>query len=287
MGHAAKAEPSHTQPPVGLIAGQGRLPVLVAQGIRASGRSVACVGLAGQFDQELPGLCDRFASAGVARLGRWVRLLERWGVREAVMIGRVRKASMYEPLRLLRQLPDWRTIRLWYGVLRHDRRSAALLTAVADELAHEGVTLVDSTQYIQQCLASEGVLTRRRPTAEQAADADFGWPLLLGMTRLGVGQAVAVKEREVVAVEAIEGTDAMIQRAGGLCRVGGWSLLKAAGADQDMRFDVPTVGLGTIENLHKQRAGCLVVQAGKVLLADKQEMLDLADRCGIAVVGRA
>lgn len=276
-----------SRPPVGLIAGQGRLPLLVARGIRASGRSVACVGLAGQYSQQLPQNCDRFAAAGIVQLGRWIRLLKRWQVQEAVMIGRVRKARMYEPLRLLRQLPDWRALRLWYRVLRHDKRNASLLGRVADELGKSGITLINSTKYIPECLAQEGVMTGVKPTTQQMADIDFGWPLVLRLAELDIGQSIAVKEREVVAVEAIEGTDAMIRRAGALCRNGAWTLIKAARADHDMRFDVPTVGPDTIENLHQHKGACLLVQAGNVILADKPQLLELANRYGIAVVGRS
>jgi len=272
--------------PIGLIAGQGSLPMLVAKGIRLVGRPVACVGLTDQYDPHLPGLCDRFAPAGIVRLGRWVRLLKSWGVQDAVMIGRVRKARMYEPLRLWRQIPDWRALRLWYRVLRHDKRNTAVLEGVADELHKMGVHLIDSTQYIHEYLAQDGVMTSRHPTSEQEADIRFGWPLVKQINDLDIGQAIAVKEREVIAVEAIEGTDAMIRRAGELCRVGGWTLIKTAKPDQDMRFDVPTVGPDTIENLHRSGAGCLVVQAGKVILADKPEMIRLADRYRISVLGR-
>lgn len=272
-------------PPIGLIAGQGRLPLLVARGVRAAGRRVACVGLRDQFDPALPGLCDTFDTAGIIRLGRWIRLLRGWGVDEAVMIGRVRKARMFEPMRLWRQMPDWRAARLWYRVLRHDRRNEALLGAVADELRSGGVTLIDSTRYIPEYLATAGVMTRRQPTAEQRADLAFAKPLLMKLNELDIGQAIAVREREVIAVEAIEGTDAMIERAGGLCRVGGWTLLKAGKRAQDMRFDVPTVGPRTIEGLARAGGRCLVVQVGKVILADKPELLAEADRAGIAVVG--
>jgi DUF1009 family protein len=255
-------------------------------GMRAAGQRVACVGLAGQYDPQLPGLCDEFAQAGIIRLGRWIKLLRKWDVNQAVMIGRVRKARMYEPLRLVRQLPDWRAARLWYRVLRHDRRNAALLGAVAHELAQSGVSLMDSTTYIPQYLAQQGVLTRTQPTAEQQADIDFAWPLVAQLARADIGQSLAVMEREVVAVEAIEGTDAMIQRAGELCRVKGWTLLKTAADDQDMRFDVPTVGLQTIENLKAAGGKCLVVQAGKVILADREALIQLADRYHIAIVGK-
>jgi len=271
--------------PLGLIAGQGRLPVMVARGVRAAGRRVVCVGLSDQFDAELQEHCDAFAEAGIIRIGRWIRLLRRFGAAEAVLVGRVGKARMYEPFRLLRQMPDWRAAKLWYRVLRHDKRNARLLAAVAEELGRGGITVIDSTTYIADHLADAGVMTRTRPTAAQEADIAFARPLVAGLNELDIGQAIAVKEREVIAVEAIEGTDRMIARAGELCRAGGWVLVKAAKRDQDMRFDVPTVGPATIAKLKEAGGKCLAVEAGKVILVDKPAFLAAADRAGIAVVG--
>jgi UDP-2,3-diacylglucosamine hydrolase len=271
--------------PIGLIAGQGRLPVLTAEGIRAAGRRVACVGLRDQFDGELPTRCDLFRPAGIIQLGKWIRTFRGWGVSEAVMVGRVKKLRMYDPLRLVRQLPDWRAAKLWYRTLRHDKRNDALLGAVADELADAGITLIDSTQYIPQQLADPGVMTRTRPTAAQQADIDFGLPIARQMGHLDVGQSIAVKDRDVIAVEAIEGTAAMIRRAGELCRAGKWTVIKLAKPNQDMRFDVPTVGLNTIEQMKACGASCLAVEAGKVILLDKEKLIEAADRAGIAVVG--
>ena len=139
--------------------------VLVARGMRAAGRRVACIGLADQYVPELPALCDDFAEAGVVQLGKWLRLARRFGVREAVMVGRVSKARMHDPLRVFRQLPDWRAFNLWYRKLRHDRRSSTLLTALAEDLAKEGLVLIDSTTFIPDHMASEGTMTRRAPTA--------------------------------------------------------------------------------------------------------------------------
>ena len=130
---------------LGLIAGQGRLPALVAAGTRQAGARVCAVGLRDQFDAELPNLCDEFHRAGIAQIGRWIRPLRRAGVEEAVLVGRVAKARMHDPRRLLRQLPDWRALNIWYRRLRHDRRNAAVLAAVADELAANGIKLIDST----------------------------------------------------------------------------------------------------------------------------------------------
>lgn len=280
MEHAGTSEA-----PVGLIAGQGHLPIIIARGMREAGRRVACVGLRDQFDPRLCELCDQFAEAGIIRLGRWIHLLQRWGVREAIMVGRVRKARMFEPLRLVRQMPDWRAAKLWYGVLRHDRRNDAILSAVANELQRGGITLIDSTTYIPDHMAGEGVLTRTQPTAAQHADIAFGVPIVLRMGDLDIGQAIAVRDREVIAVEAIEGTDAMIERAGQLCRSGRWVLIKFAKPAQDMRFDVPTVGLQTIENVKASGGGCIAVEAHRTILIDKPQLLAAADAAGIAVVG--
>lgn len=271
--------------PIGLIAGQGKLPILTAQGIRRTGRPVACVGLYDQFDPALPPLCDQFRTAGIVQIGRWIRLLKRQGVHEAVMVGRVTKVRMYDPLHLFRQLPDLRAAKLWFGRLRHDKRNDAILGAVADELAAEGITLIDSTRYIPDHLAHEGVMTRRSPSDAQHADIEFALPIIRRMGDLDIGQSIAVKDREIIAVEAIEGTDRMIERAGVLCRRGGWTLLKIAKPDQDMRFDVPTVGVNTIENLKAAGAACLAVESGRVIMLEKPQIIEAADRAGIAVIG--
>jgi DUF1009 family protein len=279
--HANRADAA----PIGLIAGQGQLPVIVARGIRASGRRVSCIGLRDQFVPELPALCDDFAEAGVVQLGRWLRLSRRFGVTEAVMVGRVAKARMHDPFRLFRQLPDWRAVNLWYRKLRHDRRSATLLTVLADDLAKEGLVLIDSTTYIPDHMASEGVMTTRQPTDEQRGDIEFGWPLLKQVGSLDIGQAIAVREKDVIAVEAVEGTDRMIARAGELCRRKGWTLLKTARPGHDMRADVPTIGVSTIESMHKAGGGCIAVGVGRVILVDRPAVLAAADRLGVAVVG--
>ncbi len=272
--------------PIGLIAGQGRLPILVAQGMRASGRRVCAVGLAGQYEPELPAECDSFKRVGVVRLGQWARTLRRMGASEAVMIGRVDKARlMHSPLRFVHALPDLRTLRVWYRDLRHDRRSPAVLAAVANELESCGVRLIDSTAHIPDQMAGVGVMTSRTPSEAVRADIDFAWPILEQTLGLHIGQAIAVRELDVVAVEAVEGTDRMIERAGVLCPRGGWTLLKSAPRDHDKRADVPTVGELTIRNAAAAGCACIAVGAGEVIIVDKPDTLKLADELGIAVVG--
>jgi DUF1009 family protein len=272
--------------PLGLIAGEGVFPLLVARGARAAGRPVICAALSGSATPMLEAECDRFKWVGVLRLGQWMRMLSRHGCREAVMVGRVRKSQMYRRWRYLRYVPDWRTIKLYFTVLRRDKRDHAVLEAVAGELAREGITLIDSTRYCADHLSTVGVMTRRQPTPAQWEDIRFGWELCRTIGRLDIGQALAVIDKDVLAVEAVEGTNVMIERAGLYCRSGKWTLIKVANAKQDMRMDVPTVGDTTIEKLAAAGAGCLVLEAGRTIILEKPRVLELADRLGIAVVGR-
>jgi DUF1009 family protein len=191
---------------LGLIAGDGRLPVLVAQGMRAAGRRVCTVGLRGHHDPVLADLCDHFFVAGVYRIGRWIGVLRRHGVQRAVLAGRVSKARMHDPLRIFRQMPDWRAARLWYGRLGEDRRSAALLIALADVLRDNGITLIDSTTYIPDHLAGKGLMTSVGISPHQSSDISQGWRLLRRMVSLGIGQSVAICGGQVIAVESLEGT---------------------------------------------------------------------------------
>ena len=283
----AEANSGLRDDPLGLIAGQGRLPMLVSAGAHAQGRRVCAVGLAGQFDPELPGQCDEFREVGLFRIGSWARKLRRMGVREAVMVGGVDKSQlMHSKGRLWKAAPDLRALSLWYRHLRHDRRSAAVLGAICDELGRLGVTLIDSTQPIPDHLASVGVMTRREPSASELADIEFAWPLFQELLSLGVGQSLAVRDRDIIAVEAVEGTDRMIERAGQCCRRGGWTLCKGASADHDRRADVPTVGELTVRNAHTAGCRCIALAAGDVILLDRPQTLALADELGVSIVGR-
>ncbi len=247
--------------------------------------SSICVGLRDQFDADLPGLCDEFRQAGIVQIGRWIRLLRKAGASEAVMVGRVAKTRMHDPFRLIRQLPDWRAVNIWYRRLRHDRRNAALLAAVADELLHNGITLIDSTTYIPDHLATAGTMGSIEPGEKQRADIEFGWPLLTKTVGLDIGQSIAVRDRDVIAVEAVEGTDRMVERAGELCKTKGWTLLKTARPDHDMRADVPTIGVETIEKVAKAGGRCIAVGVGRVILIDKPKVIEAADRLKVAIVG--
>jgi len=271
--------------PLGLIAGEGIFPILVARGARAAGRRVVCAALTGNATAELEAECDEFRWVGTLRIGQWIRTLRRHACDEAIMVGRVRKAQMYSKWKYFQYIPDLRTIRVYLTRLRNDKRDHKLLLAVAEELASEGIKLIDSTTFTQDQLATPGVMTRRQPTQSQWEEIRFGWNLCRTISKLDIGQAIAVLDKDVLAVEAVEGTNAMIDRAGQYCKVGGWTLIKVTNTEQDMRMDVPTVGVKTIEKLAAAKCGCVVLQVGKTILLEKQKVLAIADQHNIAVVG--
>jgi DUF1009 family protein len=269
---------------LGIIAGAGKFPFLVAEGAKRAGCEVTIVGLRGFADASIASLADRFHWAGLARMGSWVRTLKRRGVERVILAGSVSKSSMYGRFRVLRLLPDLTSIRIWFFRLK-DKRNDAVLAAVADEFARHGIVMEECVKYTPEHMVTEGVLTRRQPSSAQRRDAEFGWRIAKELGRLDIGQSVAVKETEVIAVEAIEGTDRMIERAGALARSGGWTLVKVAKPSQDMRFDVPTIGPQTIAALARNGASMLAVEAGKTVVIDKEETITAAERAGIVVVG--
>lgn len=271
---------------LGLIAGEGRLPFLVTAGAKRAGLKVICVGLADAVESELAKEVDIFYRVALARPGTWIRKLKKHDVSRTIMVGRVPKGRLFTPWRILHYLPDWRAFRIYYWRLRGKTRlTDSLLSAVADELNSGGIVLEDSTVYCKEHLATSGVMTAMQLRSSIQNDIEFGWEIAKKLGELDIGQAVAVKEKEVIAVEAIEGTAAMIERAGCYCKSGGWILIKASKPQQDKRFDVPCVGPDTIRALAENGAKCLVVEADKTIIIDKPETIELANQLNISIVG--
>ena len=283
IGRRRRLIPSSAAPTIGLLAGSGRFPILFAEAARRQGLKVACVGIRYEASEILRELCDSFEVVGVSKLGGMIRSLKKRGVGRVVMAGKVTKAVMYTPGRFVRLMPDLRMMRFWFRNLA-DKRDDSILLGVIAEFERDGMSFASALDYCPELLVTQGVLTRRRPSLAEMKDVDFGWHLAKEMGRLDVGQSVAVKESAAVAVEAIEGTDRCIERAGTLCRSGGWTLVKVAKPQQDMRFDVPTVGVTTIENLHKAGAKVLAIEAGKTIVIDQPDVVALADRYGLSIV---
>ncbi len=278
-------EPGDPKGPLGIIAGEGVFPILVARGARAAGRKVVAAGFSGLAWPELREEVDVYKSVGIVRLGQWIRVLRGEGCSQAILVGRVAKEKIYTRWRLFRFIPDLRTCKIWFYHLHRDKRDQSVLNAIDRELASEGIHLIDSTTYCAEHLAAVGLMTQRQPSQKQWDDIHYGWDLGQTISRLDIGQSIAVVDKNVLAVEAVEGTNAMIERAGSLCKVGGWTLIKVSNVHHDMRLDVPTVGTTTIEKLHAAGATALVLEPGKTIILEKAKVLELADRYRIAVVG--
>jgi hypothetical protein len=276
-----------TSTPIGLLAGWGRFPIVFAQKTRALGLPLVCVGIRDEASPELCKLAHRFYWTGLARLGRMIRCFKREGVRQVVMAGKVHKVRMHAPWRVLRLLPDWRFVRFWLRRLGRDKKDDTILLGLIDEFAADGIQFVSALDLCPELLVKNGILTRRGLSSREEGDVAFGWELAKEMGRLDVGQSVAVREKAVLAVEAIEGTDQAILRAGQLCPRGGFVVVKVAKPQQDMRFDMPTVGASTIETMHQAGARVLAIEADKTIILDQSETVALADRYGISIVACA
>jgi DUF1009 family protein len=280
-------ETRHKLPEVlGLIAGEGRLPFIVADGAKKAGLKVICVGLADTAETSLADEVHIFYRVAIARPGAWIRKLKKHGVTRTIIVGRVSKGRLFTPWRILRYMPDWRAFRIYYWRLRNKNKlTDSLLCALADELASGGIILENSIMYCKEHLATAGTMTVNPLHPSIKGDIEFGWEIVKKLGELDIGQAIAVKEKEVIAIEAIEGTAEMIKRAGKLCKSGGWTLIKASKPQQDMRFDVPCIGPDTIRSLAENGSKCLVVETNKTIMIDKPDTIKLANQLGITIFG--
>jgi DUF1009 family protein len=267
---------------IGLIAGNGKFPFLALQGARALGHDVTVVAVKEEAFPELENAA-RAASAelhwvSLGKLGRCIDVLKRAGVSQAVMAGQVKHVKIFSGI-----IPD-RTLLSVLTRLKA-RNTDALISAVADVMHDHGIELLDSTAFLAPLLAREGVLTRRAPTPEEAADFAFGYQMADSIAALDIGQTIAVKHKAVVAVEAMEGTDDVIARAGHLAGPG-VRIVKVAKPKQDMRFDVPVIGLATVQAMRRAGAAAISVDAGRTLVLDGDDVFASANEAGIAIVGR-
>jgi DUF1009 family protein len=271
---------------IGLLAGAGRLPIAFARAALRRGLRVHAVGISGMASEELRDVCTTYRTMPLGRLGRTIRLMQRARVGRAVMAGKIDKTALFQRFRWIRHLPDWRFLKVLF---RHfhsgrDGRDDTLLLTVIREFERDGIQFDSALDYCPELLVQHGFLTRRKPSPAQWRDIRFGWTLAKEIGRLDVGQTVVVNDQAALAIEAIEGTDACIRRAGLLCRRGGFTVVKVAKPQQDMRFDVPTIGLDTIQTMRESGGRVLAIECGQTILLDETEVLRLADTCGIAIV---
>jgi DUF1009 family protein len=267
---------------LGLIAGNGRFPFLVLDAARAQGHEVTVVAVKEEAFPELADAAAREPKASLhwvslGQLGTCIRILKDAGATRAVMAGQVKHVKIFSGI-----VPDLTLLSVLTKL--RARNTDALISAVAEVLREHGIELMDSTSLLEPLMAREGTLTRRAPTPEEQADLAFGYRMADAIAGLDIGQSIAVRDKAVVAVEAMEGTDQMIRRAGELA--GGVRIVKVAKPNQDMRFDVPVVGTATISVMKAAGATTLSVDAARTLLVDGQSVIDAADAAGIAIVGR-
>lgn len=261
----------------GLIAGNGTFPFLVIEGARRQGVSLAVVAIREETDQRIEEVAESLTWVGIGQLGRMIKFFKKEGVEKVIMAGQVKHIQIFSGA-----FPDLRMAKMLWNLPR--RNTDALIGGIADELAREGIELIDSTYFIRDHLAPEGVLTKRAPDKTEQENIEYGLTVANEIARLDLGQTIVIRARACVAVEAMEGTDAAIKRAGELAN-GRLTVIKVAKPAQDMRFDVPVVGVPTIETMVAAGATCLSLAAGKTLIFDQSEMLLLANRNKICVVG--
>lgn len=260
----------------GLIAGNGRFPFLVLEAARSQGIEMAVIALREEASPELEGVAKRLHWVSLGELSRTLDLLHQEGVTRAVMAGQVKHTKIFSSIR-----PDWKLAKLMFSLSR--KNTDSLIGAVAHVLEEEGIQLVDSTTFLKPLLPEPGVLTRRAPDARESADMAYGREIARHVAGLDLGQTVVISDRACVAVEAMEGTDETIERAARLAAGKPLVVVKVAKPRQDMRFDVPVVGLRTVEIMRRSHATALAVEACRTLLFDRPRLIEAADEAGIAM----
>jgi DUF1009 family protein len=261
---------------IGLIAGGGQFPLLIAEAAKRKGLGVVAVAHAGETDPSLSNKVDEIVWIKLGQLGRLISAFKKNRVKKSLMAGTIKKRKMFENIR-----PDLKGLALMSKLaIFHDD---GILRGVADELSREGIEIISSTQYLPELLAPPGCLTRRKPTLPEREDIDFGFRIAKELGRLDIGQCVVVRNKTVLAVEAIEGTDTTILRGGELA-VENAVVVKVSKPHQDFRFDVPAVGLQTVEVMARVKASVLAIEAGKTLIFDKPEMMSYANELRMTIM---
>lgn len=271
---------TNTPKKLGIIAGMGHLPKIVAAEARKKGYRVTGFALQPPSDDSLREFVDDFHKVNIGQFGKLISLMKKLSVTEAVMAGKVPKSLLYS--NKMKLIPDMRTAKVLFSL--KDRSDDTIMLAIVKELEKDGIRLLNTTAFTSDSLVPEGILTKKKPSKEELEDIEFGWELAKKMGQLDIGQTVIVKNKAVMAVEAIEGTDEAIRRGGTLAEKGA-VVIKVSKPDQDMRFDVPVIGIDTLRSMQSSKAGVLAIESGKTIIIDIDEFIKEADKAGIAVIG--
>ena len=262
----------------GLIAGNGRFPLLALETARALGHQVVAVGIEEEASREIEPLAWKCHWISLGQLSKLIEILKAEGITEVIMAGQVKHAKIFSSI-----VPDWRLLKLLTAL--KGKNTAALIGGVAKVLADEGIQLGDSTRLLKPLVAGRGVLTKRKPNSDEEKDIAYGQRVANALAGFDIGQSVAISDRACVAVEAMEGTDAMLRRAAGLCNGKPLRLIKVSNGRHHLLFDVPVIGLDTIPVMKETGTTAMAIDAGRTLLLDKDQMIAMADEAGIAIVG--
>ncbi len=262
---------------IGMVAGVGRLPCEFAKIAKNYGVNVVAVAVVADYDKELEEHVGTLYRAHIGEMNKIIKTFKEEGIDKVTMIGKVTKENLFNGM----FLPDWRTIKALAKL--PNRNDDTLMMTVVDEFAKDGITVMDQSKLLYGLLPKPGVLTKRQPTEEEMADIEYGYEMARRIGSLDIGQTVVVKDRAIMAVEAIEGTDECIKRGGKLAR-GGAVVAKTAKPQQDNRFDLPTVGLDTINSMLEGGASVLVMQAEQTFLVDREKVIALADANDLCIV---
>ncbi len=262
---------------IGVIAGGGQFPLLFIEAAQRAGRKVHVVAHRSETDEKVANAADDVCWIKLGQLGKILNYFKKAGVTETVFLGTITKTQIFRDV-----LPDFKALSLWNKI--DIKQDDAILRAVAQSIESEGIKVLESTLYLEHLLFPKGILTKKKPTKEQWKDIEFGWQNARAVGLLDIGQCVVVRDCTVVAVEAIEGTDATIRRGGALAKEKA-VVVKLKKPNQDFRFDLPATGIGTIESIKSVRGALLAVEAGQSLLFDREEMIAAANKAGIVVIG--
>jgi UDP-2,3-diacylglucosamine hydrolase len=262
----------------GLIAGNGNFPFLVVEGAKKSGQKLVVAAIREETDKRIEEVADKVLWVGIGQLGKMIKFFKSEGVTKAIMAGQVKHVQIFSGA-----FPDWRMAKMLYNLPR--RNTDSLIGGIADELAKDNIELIDSTYFTQDYLAQTGVLTKRQPNEIEQGNIEYGLKIANEIARLDLGQTIVVRAKACVAIEAMEGTDAVIRRAGELAK-GRLTVIKVAKPNQDMRFDVPVVGVPTIETMIGAGATCLCLTPNKTLIFEREKMVKLANEYKICIIGQ-
>ncbi len=261
----------------GLIAGNGKFPFHVIEGAKKAGAALSVVAIKEETDKQIEEAAEKVLWVGIGKLGKMLAFFKKEGVSKVMMAGQVKHVQIFSGA-----LPDVKMLKMLWNLPQ--RNTDSLIGGIADAMDREGIELIDSTFFTKEYMAEEGVLTRREPNETEKANLEYGIRIANEIARMDLGQTIVVRASACVAIEAMEGTDAVIKRAGEIAN-GKLTVVKVAKPNQDMRFDVPVVGLPTIEAMIQAGVTCLSVTAEKTLLFDRDEMLKRADEHKICVIG--